>query len=356
MQKLMKRLITASLVLAPLASSAQAFDERLFYYVDNEAAYRSLVKHVDAITVLGPQVYSVDSLGIVWGSVDPRVVALTKAHGVKLMPLLVNEGFNQPELHRLLGDTASRHRATRSLANICRSKGYWGMQFDIENINIQDRDRFTEWYGEAVKAMHAVGCKLSIAIVPETGDEAGPTSYDRFLHNSWRGAYDLAALGRMGDFMSLMTYSQHTRLTPPGPIAGVPWMRAALDHVLKYVPADRISIGIPTYGGHWYTASDATIPEHGRSTSQSVNWTWGSGLVERYGATMQWDDQDQVPFAHFENGGTYEWVYLENARSFAAKLALAREKKVRGFSVWVLGLEDEKIWDLLPPRANTTVH
>jgi spore germination protein YaaH len=356
MMRLLRIAASFALLATPLSTAHAQADERLFYYVDNEAAYTSLVKHIDQITVLGPQVYTVDSLGIVWGSLDPRVAALAKAHGVRVMPLVVNEGFNQPELRRLLSDTAARHRATRSLADICRSNGYWGIQFDIEDVNIQDRDRFTAWYGETARALHAVNCTMSLAIVHRLEDEAGPTAYHRFLQDSWRGGYDFAALGRIGDFMSLMTYSQHTRRTPPGPIAGLTWMREALDYALKYVPADRISLGIPTYGGHWYTASDASIPERGRSTSQTVDWSWGSGLAERYGAPIQWDEQDQVPFAHFANGGTYEWVFLENARSFAAKLALAREKRVRGFSVWVLGPEDEKIWDLLPPRTPRAAH
>lgn len=62
---------------------------------------------------------------------------------------------------------------------------------------------------------------------------------------------------------------------------------------------------------------------------------------------MQWDSTAQVPFAHFSNGGIWEWVYLENARSFEAKLGLVREKRLRGFSAWVLGGEDPRIWDLL---------
>ena len=62
---------------------------------------------------------------------------------------------------------------------------------------------------------------------------------------------------------------------------------------------------------------------------------------------MRWEDTDQVPFAYYANGGTYEWLFLENARSFEAKLRLMQEKKLRGFSAWVLGLEDDEIWQKL---------
>ena len=333
--------LLVTMLLAPAIVRAQS-PERLFYYVDREDSYRSFVAHVDEITVLGPQVYTVDSLGLVYGSLDRRVLALAKARGVKVMPLVVNEGFNQPALRRLLADTAARSRAIASLVELCRRNAYWGIQFDIENINIQDRDRFTSWFSDAARALHAAGFTISAAIVHETDDLPGPTGYHRFLADSWR-TFDLAALGRAADFLSVMSYDQHTRRTPPGPVAGMPWVRSVIDHFLRYVPAEKLSLGIPLYGDYWSVRPDPG-PDRVRTAANSVSWTWGSGLVERNGATVKWDDVQQVPYASFDVGGTFEWVFLENARSFNAKLALMREKKLRGFSAWVLGPEDPEIW------------
>lgn len=339
--------LTFTLVsLVPSTSRAQAL-ERLFYYVDREDSYQSLVKNIDQITILGPQVYTVDSLGVVFGQLDSRVLALAKAHRVKVMPLVVNEAFNQPALRKLLSDTAARARATRSLVQLCQQYGYWGIQFDIENVNIQDRDLLTTWYRETANALHSAGFTLSIAVVHRTEDNAGPTAYHRFLQDSWRAGYDLAALGKAGDFISLMTYSENTRRTPPGPVAALPWMRDNIEYFLRYVPREKLSLGIPTYGDHWYTREDRTIPERARSWAETVGWTWGAGIVERYGAIMQWDSVAGVPYAYFSNGGVYEWVFLENARSFREKLNLARTYRLRGFSVWVLGPEDPGIWEIL---------
>src|SRR6185503_6354439 len=124
-----------------------------------------------------------------------RVIELAKARGVKLMPLVVNEGFNQPALRRLLADTAARNRAITSFVERCRRNGYWGIQFDIENINIQDRDRCAAGFTDAARALHAGGFKVSAAIVHQTDDLPGPTGYHRFLADRWR-PFDLAALGR----------------------------------------------------------------------------------------------------------------------------------------------------------------
>lgn len=337
--------ITLAITLASAGAHAQRV-ERLFYYVDRETSYESFVANVEQIDIVGPQVYTVDSLGIVYGSLDPRVKQLARQHGVRVMPLVVNEGFNQPALRRLLADTAARNRATRSLARLCREEGYWGIQFDVENVNIDDRDRFTSWYTEAARALHDAGCTISVAIVHRLSDEAGPTVLHRFLQDSWRAAHDLEALAGVGDFISFMTYDQHTRRTPPGPVSGLTWMRSAIEYALRYVPPEKLSAGIPTYGRHWLTQADPG-PDRVRAGMQGINWSWGSALVERNGGAMQWDSIEHVPFAHFSNGGIWEWVFLENARSFESKLRLVREKKLRGFSAWVLGGEDPRIWDLL---------
>ena len=345
------RLFIGLLALVSLAPAAHAQrPERLFYYVDRETSYESLVANIGQIDIIGPQVYRVDSLGIVWGSLDPRVKRLAAEHDVKVMPLLVNEGFHQGSLRRLLADTAARNRATQSLVRLCRDEGYWGIQFDVENVNIQDKDLFTSWYSEAAAALHGAGCKISLAVVHRLSDDAGPTVLHRFLQDSWRAAHDLEALARVSDFITIMSYDQHTSRTPPGPVASLEWMRDVIDYALRYVPPEKLSAGSPTYGRHWRTQADPG-PDRVRAGIQSMSWSWGSALVERNGGTMQWDSTAQVPFAHFSNGGVWEWVFLENARSFEAKLGLVREKKLRGFSAWVLGGEDERIWEVLENEA-----
>ena len=175
----------------------------------------------------------------------------------------------------------------------------------------------------------------------------GPLCYHRFLYESWRDGDDLEALARTGDFVSVMSYSQHTRRTPPGPQAGLVWTRQVVDYFLRFMPPEKLSLGIPLWGEHWYTRYDATLPERARSWSETVSYAWGSGLAERNGARLRWDEEQGVTYGFYENGGTYEWLFLEDERSFRAKLALAREKNLRGFSAWVLGPEDDRIWDVL---------
>lgn len=324
--------------------------ERLFYYVDNQASWESFLANADRIDVVGPQSYVVDSLGIVFGTVDPMLVAEARRRRIKVMPLLVNEGFQQPALRRLLADTAAQGRAVRALVALCRAHDFWGIQFDVENINIQDRDRFTAFYRRAADALHADGRTISIAIVARASDDVNATSYHRFMMDSWRGGFDLAAIAAAGDFVSIMTYDQHTRRTPPGPVAGLPWMREMVDYTLRFVPAGKLSLGIPLYGRHWFAQGDATSPARASVGFSQASWPWGAHLVARAGGTVEWDATEGTSWARIAVGGTWEWLFLEDVRAFEAKLALMREKGLRGFSAWVLGPEDPRIWERLPRR------
>jgi spore germination protein YaaH len=304
-----------------------------------------LQANIDRIDIIAPASYSVDQDGVVWGEIDVRVMGLAQAHDVPVMPLIANPGFNQVMLHELLVNDAARARTIASLLELCRRHGFDGIQFDFENLNINDREAFTRFYREAAEALHGAGYRISIAVVHRPDALPGPTRYHKWLFKNWRAGYDLAALADAGDFISVMSYSQHTRRTPPGPEAGLPWARAVAEYFLQFMPPEKLSLGIPVGAQHWYTSQEDQIePERARSYSQSLTYARAQALVDRYDAEVFWSETAQVPFAHFHRGGTWEWIFMEDARSFRAKLDLTRELGLRGFSVWVIGYEDPGIW------------
>ncbi len=340
-------MIKKTLVLLALAATTAHAQqvERLWYYTDREDSYESLQRNIGKISVLAPSAYFVDGQGIVWGDVDPRVRALAARNNVHLMPLLVNAGFDQPALHELLSKPENRRRAIASLVEVARRNDYWGIQIDFENVNVDDKENLTTFYREAATALHGIGKKISIAVVHRPDEQAGPSRYHKWLFANWRAGYDLKALADAGDFISVMTYSQHTRRTPPGPNAALPWAEDVVKYFLQFMPPSKLSLGIPTGAMHWYTSQEDRItPEMARSYSTVLSYKWAMGLIERNNAKLVWDDVQKTSYAYFPNGGTWEWIFVEDARSFRAKESLIAKYKLRGFSVWVLGPEDPAIW------------
>jgi spore germination protein YaaH len=328
--------------------------ETLFYLTDSDAGFRSFRDHVDAISIVGPQSFSVDSDGVVWGEVDPRVLNLARQHHVKVMPLVVNPGFDQAQIHALLNNPEARARAVATLVALGQRHEFWGWQFDLEDIHLTDRDSLTAFYRQTAKALHAAGMKLSIAVVPWDG-RVGSTRWHRYMRANWREAYDLVALARIGDFLSLMTYSQHNSGTPPGPVAGLPWMRANVEYTLSLgVPADRISLGVPTYSAHWQPGyrPGATGTGGLHATARQMPYEHAMSLLSRYGVEPRWLEKQGVYYAFWDHDGAFEYVFLEERRSFAAKLDLLREEGLRGISVWVLGDEDPGVWKVVAQKLD----
>jgi len=59
-----------------------------------------------------------------------------------------------------------------------------------------------------------------------------------------------------------------------------------------------------------------------------------------------------VEYAYWPGANSvYNWLFIENARSFAEKLKLVRQYHFRGFSAWVLGFEDPGIWKVVQQQT-----
>ena len=123
---------------------------------------------------------------------------------------------------------------------------------------------------EAATLFHQNNLQLTIATVPNAPGAAGETNYSAWIYENWRGAYDLAALAKSVDLICLMTYDQHTRLTPPGPVAGWSWTVNNLDYALKFVPREKISLGIPLYGYHWFAAAASATEREAHRPPESL--------------------------------------------------------------------------------------
>ena len=345
----MLRRIVPSLVVsaAPLALPAQQPMEALWYSTRSQASTRSFLEHAAHISIVAPQVYSFDSTGAIRGSVDQRVLDKARESHVRVVPLVTNPGFSQPIIHRILTVPSARARAVRGMTALCRDNLFDGLQFDVENVAIGDKQAFTSFARETADSLHRVGCTLSAAVVPRLSEDRGPTDYHHWMFDNWRGVYDYKGLADALDFLSYMTYAQHTGASPPGPVAGYTWMEECLRYILSLgVPPSKISLGIPTYSDYWYPGYDTARGP--RMRGRDIGFATAESLLTRRGLRASWDDREKSPFAIWSEQGVYEYLWIEDARAFAAKLELVGKYKLRGYSVWVLGLEDPRVWDALP--------
>jgi spore germination protein YaaH len=325
----------------------------LFYMTRDPKSERSFLAHADKIDLLSPGWYSMDASGLLSGGPNPLVLETARQHHVAVMPLVVNAGFVQEDVHKLLANTSARQEMFGALIRACKDNGYIGFQLDFENVNWTDRDALSSWVREAAAAFHKENLQFSIATIPNAPGFPGETGFSAWIFENWRGAYDLKAIAQSVDFLCLMTYDQHTRWTAPGPVAGWAWTVSNLDYALKVVPREKILLGIPLYGYHWYAGTPVKAgPDKGgdkpNPTANYISTDDALDLAKAYGGHLEWDAADRTAWFYFYRADEREWIFYTDARTFRERYNLVKDRGLDGFASWVLGTEDAGIWDLLP--------
>lgn len=324
---------------------ATAQPKALFYMTDNPNSIQSFLQHADKVDILVPAWYSTDGNGLVWGGPNPAVMKSAADHHVPVMPIVAL--MHQLDLHKLLTTQAAKSAFIDTLITESKKNGYSGFQIDFENVNWTDRDLLSTFVAETAAALHKEHLQLTIATVPNAPGFPGKSGFSHWLYANWRGSFDLKALAQSADLICLMTYDQNTRWTMPGPVAGYPWTLDNVNYALQFVPREKLSMGIPLYGYHWF-AGDPGKEEKPNPTAEYVGEEQVEQFTTAYHPQVQWDAIDRVSWFYFYRDDMRDWVFYTDKRGFQERLNLAREKGLQGFCSWVLGTEDPEIWSLLP--------
>jgi spore germination protein YaaH len=347
--------IAAAIILFGLPVRAEQ-PKSLFYLTRDPKSVRSFLAHADKIDILVPAWYSVDSNGLVFGGPNPVVVETARQHHVPIMPIVVNNGFSQEDFHKLLTNRAAYETMASRLMAACKENGYIGFQFDFENISWTDRSALSTMVSNVASEFHGAKLQLTIATVPNAPGAPGEGGFSNWIYENWRGAYDLSALAQSVDLVCLMTYDQHTRWTAPGPVAGWAWTTGNLDYALKFVPREKLSLGIPLYGYHWFAGRPVKAPaqpgfpptDKPNPSAEYIATDDALDLAKAYKGRVEWDPVDRSAWFFFYRDDLREWIFFTDARTFRERYTLVKDRDLQGFCSWVLGEEDAAIWEILP--------
>ena len=310
----------------------------MFYYADDMLGVESLQAHADAMTLLAPQCYGLDRRGALHGHLPSCVLDVTRHGDLPLMPLVTNSGFDRSIAHALLHNVQAQRRAITSLAQHAERDRYVGWQLDFEDIDPTDKLAYTRFVARVAARMHHDHRLLSVALVPRFSDVYPDSSAPGFHTGEWGAAFDFRGLGRVADFLVLMAYDQHTPLTPPGPVAGYDWVKAALDYAARRVPTAKLVLGLPFYGREWVETASGT-------TAHSLAYKDLKHYLEDPGSEMHWDEVSRTTWFQLHEGDTLRTAWFDDARSLSEKLKLIQLDHLRGYAAWRLGVEDPEFWE-----------
>ncbi len=316
-----------------------------FYSLNDPSSLRSLQSHYRQISLVSPTWFVVDRSGRLQSSLDAGVVTWTRAHGVALMPLLVNDNF-QPEIaHAVLTDPQIQSEVVGGILKACTLHRLYGIEIDFEGVPTADRPVYTQFIRHLAWQFQRNHLKLGVAVpapLASTPSGGPPGDADGKMWPLYEqsGAFDYHALGEAADFVSLMAYDQHIQPADPGPLAGLPWVEACLRKVLGWVPAEKLLLGMPLYYRDWYGKS---VREGGYLEAVS--------LASKWGATIEYDAREGEAKVRFQDGNGSHTLCFEDARSLRERVQLVKRYRLLGFSGWRLGFEDPAAWKKAFPKV-----
>ncbi|MGG1397573.1 glycosyl hydrolase family 18 protein [Bacillus salipaludis] len=235
---------------------------------------------------------------------------------------------------QVLDHDKNRQMFIQNVRNEINQFKYDGINIDMENLYLSDRDSFSLMMKELSDALHREGKVVTVSVPANTGDSRA---------NPWSPWFDYGKLGQYSDGLMIMTYDEHNPRTNPGSSASVDWTEATIRYALKQgVPSTKILLGIAGYGWDWDTATNkATYSSYSQVMAQK----------SKYKAKVKWDSTSQTPhFSYQDENQHRHQVWFENSSSLRVKLTLVEKYNLRGIGIWRLGLEDPKYWKVIPEK------
>jgi spore germination protein len=284
-------------------------------------------------TYLSPFTYSFEEDGTLTALNDEGLISA--AYDTNVDPLLVLTNYSGTMFDSDLAAALLRNETlqTTLISNLLKTmetKGYKGVNFDLEYVYPEDRENYNRFLRKVTAALKPKGYSVSTALAPKIKEDQKGLLYE---------AHDYKAHGEIVDFVVIMTYEWGWAGGRPWAIAPINEVRKVLDYAVTVIPRNKIMMGVPLYGRDW------KIPWVDGTFAKTVSPLAAIDLAGKYGVRIQYDNEYEAPyFKYWDETGQQHEVWFEDARSILAKHKTLDEYRLRGLSYWVLGSAFPQNW------------
>ena len=301
----------------------------------------STISDMPNLNVISPTWYELsDANGSFTGKPSDDYISWTKEKGLTLWPLISN-AFDIDLTHAFLHNAVARERFIQSLVLEAKTKGYSGINIDFENVYLADRDALTHFISELSIYMNQENLVLSMDVTVMGGSD------------NWSKCYDHEKLGKIVDFLVIMTYDEFWASSPvSGPVASYDWMLKHMTELTEVVSSDKLVLGIPLYTRVWREYPREDIANQYRTKSSAIGMASQNALIEKYELKPIWDETDRLYYATFFEEDAQVKMWIENAETISAKLDIVNNLNLKGAATWRRGFETEDIWPIFDKILN----
>jgi peptidoglycan-N-acetylglucosamine deacetylase len=257
------------------------------------------------------------------------VLDIARSNSLNIVPVFSNaqmSDFDAKRVHVFLTHPEIQDQIIFQLRQWVLSNQFQGINVDFENLLDEDNALYVPFLQRLKASFAPYHLVVSVDLEPSR-----PIN--------WR------AVSSVCDFIVVMAYDEHGERSKPGPIASIGWYRTVLEKATRFVPREKLVIGLANYAYDWM---------EGREWADPLTYQGALITAEKYRDgekpedVVDFDDRALNPtFWYVDDDGKQHEVWFLDAVTAANQWLMAQNYGLRGVAVWVLGSTDPSIWDFI---------
>ena len=288
-----------------------------------------------------------------WPMAD--TVCLMRRAGLQIIPTMT-DGTAKLVLSQYLSNAATRTTIVNTIVDLVVKNNFDGIDLDYEGFAFVDGN--TSWSKTAPRWVALVK-ELSVALHAKNKllSVSTPYLYDPKEKQKGYFVYAWADIASSIDRLRIMTYDYS--VAKPGPMGPLSWTEKTIQYAISIMSASKVYVGLPGYGRDWITSVNGKCPTSappgliGGAKAATFKMNYAAAKAAIDGAIPTYNEQ--FGEATYNYTQTYNGlsatgastvctvnrtVWYQNARSFAARMALVGKYRLGGAAMWTLGMED----------------
>lgn len=350
---------------------------------------KATVSHITAFSEVSPFGYTVKKDGTLYDAMKLKSSAWKKLftaaekNDVLVLPSVMMS--DSAQIHTILSDATARTKHIDSIMSEVEKHDFDGIDIDYEGKRASTREYFSIFLKELKSELgdKILVCTIEARTPPESLYSTVPATLEY--------ANDYPSINEYCDRVRIMTYDQQTAdiklnasaTHPYAPVSDTRWVRKVMEFTKKSIDADKLSLGIPTYG-HEYEITVYANGLYGYKKLWAFNPTYATNMAKKKKLTPARSESGEMVVAYLPKklpktseklvlkapeGTSKAEMAIYEARAYAIatgnptkvnvmwwsdagaikeKVELARELGIRGVGIFKIdGGFDKGLWNAL---------